>query len=156
LLLFTTDGELANRLTHPSYEIEREYAVRVFGTVDDALLASLCLGVELEDGTAAFTRIHDAGGQGRNHWYHVVLNEGRHREVRRLWESQGVQVSRLIRLRFGPVELGRDTRPGNWRELNSTELHQLYQSVNLPPPGPPRAGKESPARPLKPSRRRRG
>lgn len=138
LLLFTTDGDLANRLMHPSYEIEREYAVRVFGEVADETIKLLTRGVELEDGAAAFTRIQDAGGQGRNHWYHVVLNEGRNREVRRLWESQEIPVSRLIRLRYGPIALGRDVRQGRWRDLTYDELSALYQSVNLPPPEKPR------------------
>ncbi len=134
LILFTTDGELANRLMHPSYQIEREYAVRVFGEVAEDTIKLLTRGVELEDGVASFTRILDAGGQGRNHWYHVVLNEGRNREVRRLWESQDVQVSRLIRLRYGPVELGRDVRQGRWRDLAYEEMRALYQAVDLPAP----------------------
>ena len=101
LLLFTTDGELANKLMHPSSEIEREYAVRVFGRVTKENINTLLDGVELEDGFAKFTDIVDSGGKGTNHWYHVVVMEGRNKEVRRLWESQGVQVTRLIRTRFG-------------------------------------------------------
>lgn len=138
LLLMTTDGELAHRLMHPSYEIEREYAVRVFGGLNEELLKNMLEGVELEDGPARFTRILDAGGEGRNHWFHVVLTEGRNREVRRLWESQGVQVSRLIRVRVGPVELGRQLRTGRWRDLDHDELKVLYQTVDLKPPPPPK------------------
>ncbi|EDN72882.1 ribosomal large subunit pseudouridine synthase B [Beggiatoa sp. SS] len=105
LLLLTTDGDLAHRLMHPSYDIEREYAVRILGEVDLDMLKRLREGIELEDGMAQFKRVFDAGGSGANHWYHVTLMEGRKHEVRRLWESQGVTVSRLMRIRFGPVSL---------------------------------------------------
>lgn len=132
LILLTTDGELANRLMHPSHELEREYAVRVLGGVSDTMLHQLRQGVELEDGIARFTSIRDAGGQGANHWYHVTLNEGRNREVRRLWESQGVRVSRLSRVRYGPVALRRGLKPGEWDELMRSDMDQLRQSVGLP------------------------
>jgi 23S rRNA pseudouridine2605 synthase len=128
LLLFTNDGELAHRLMHPSYEIEREYAVRVLGQVDQAMIARLKAGVELEDGIAAFDEIHDAGGDGANHWYHVVLKEGRNREVRRMWETQGIKVSRLMRIRFGHVTLPRQLRAGKWVEMPPAEVEILCQT----------------------------
>lgn len=134
LLLFTTDGELANKLMHPSSAIEREYAVRVLGEVPSEVLDTLLSGVELEDGMGAFDSVTDAGGTGANHWYHVVLREGRKREVRRLWEALGFQVSRLIRVRYGPVVLGRRLRPGKWRDLEPEELQHLYQAASLPVP----------------------
>jgi 23S rRNA pseudouridine2605 synthase len=122
LLIFTNDGELAHRLSHPSYEIEREYAVRVLGEVDSNILKRLKRGVRLEDGMAAFTRIEERGGERANRWYHVVLKEGRNREVRRLWESQGIQVSRLIRIRFGDIVLPTDLKRGQWRELATEDI----------------------------------
>lgn len=131
LLIFTTDGELANRLMHPSSEIEREYAVRVLGQVDESMLARLRAGVPLEDGPAHFDDIIDAGGEGANHWYHVILKEGRNREVRRLWEAVGVKVSRLIRVRFGAVTLPRLLRPGRWMDLDKEQAAQLLASVGL-------------------------
>lgn len=131
LLLFTTDGELAHRLLHPSYQIERQYAVRVLGKVDDAIIKRLKAGVELEDGFGAFTDIQDAGGMGANHWYHVVLKEGRQREVRRLWESQGVTVSRLIRIRFANITLPRLLRTGKSQDLSAEEITELAKLVEL-------------------------
>ena len=146
LLLVTTDGELAHRLMHPSWEIEREYAVRILGAVDDAKLQRLQEGVMLEDGMAAFASIRDAGGQGINHWYHVTVREGRNREVRRLWESQGLQVSRLIRIRFGPVELPRSLRAGRFQDLTPQELAALYAAVKLPLPEVPQRRRKAEAR----------
>lgn len=131
LLLFTNDGELANRLMHPSHEIEREYAVRILGEVENDVLKQLTEGVMLEDGMAHFEKIIDAGGQGANHWYHVVLKEGRTREVRRLWEHFGFKVSRLIRVRYGDIEQSRAVRAGKFRELTDTEVTQLAASVGL-------------------------
>lgn len=156
LLLFTNDGELANRLMHPSREIEREYAVRVLGEVKPEMLERLRSGVELEDGKAQFDEIRDAGGEGANRWFHVVLREGRNREVRRLWEAVGVKVNRLKRVRFGDVLLGR-LLMGHQRNLEEAELASLMVLAGLEEPkppkprrpprvGPPRGRGERPAR----------
>ncbi|RRJ84218.1 23S rRNA pseudouridine(2605) synthase RluB [Aestuariirhabdus litorea] len=132
LLLFTTDGELANRLMHPSYSVEREYAVRIMGEVTPEMTKQLFDGVQLEDGPARFTDIVDSGGEGINHWFHVVLMEGRNREVRRLWESQGVTVSRLKRVRYGNVFIPSEVKAGQWCELGQKEVDNLAKSVDLP------------------------
>ena len=134
LLLLTTDGELANRLMHPSREIEREYAVRVLGKVDETMLERLQAGIELEDGPARFDTIVDVGGEGANHWYHVTLKEGRQREVRRLWEAVGLTVSRLVRVRYGPIALPRHMHAGHWRELDKEQTTALLVAAGLPPP----------------------
>jgi len=134
LLMFTTDGELANRLMHPSYQMDREYAVRVRGEVDEEMIERLKAGVMLEDGPAKFTDIKEApGGEGFNHWYHCVVMEGRNREVRRLWESQGLVVSRLKRVRFGPVFITSDLTMGRWREMSQREVDILSEEVGLKP-----------------------
>nr|WP_024968200.1 23S rRNA pseudouridine(2605) synthase RluB [Pantoea sp. IMH] len=133
LLLFTTDGELANRLMHPSREVEREYAVRVFGQVDEDKLKQLSRGVQLEDGPAAFKTLKFTGGEGINQWYTVTLTEGRNREVRRLWESVGVQVSRLIRTRYGDISLPKGLPRGGWTELDLPPTNYLRELVGLPP-----------------------
>jgi len=125
LLLFTTDGELANRLMHPSTEVEREYAVRVRGEASPEVFKQLQTGVELEDGPAHFDQILDSGGQGSNHWYHVILREGRNREVRRLWEAVGFTISRLIRIRYGSIELKRYLRLGKCKDLEEKDIQQL-------------------------------
>ncbi|MFU2053781.1 23S rRNA pseudouridine(2605) synthase RluB [Gallibacterium anatis] len=132
LLLFTTDGELANRLMHPSKEVEREYSVRVFGHVTEQMLAKLRKGVQLEDGPASFKKISAQGGQGMNQWFSVTLTEGRNREVRRLWESQGIQVSRLIRTRYGNIDLMKGLPRGGWIELPLEKVNYLRQLVDLP------------------------
>lgn len=134
LLLFTTDGELANRLMHPSYELEREYAVRVFGEVTEQMLEKLQTGIELSDGVAKFDYILDKGGEGLNHWYHVILREGKNREVRRLWESfEGIRVSRLTRVRYGNLKLPRYLRAGKAQELTPVEVNEIRKSLGMKP-----------------------
>ncbi|MCX8584210.1 MULTISPECIES: 23S rRNA pseudouridine(2605) synthase RluB [unclassified Gilliamella] len=132
LLLFTTDGELANRLMHPRHEIEREYAVRVFGNITDQQLNQLRKGVQLEDGPAAFNSIKPQGGDGLNQWFNVVITEGRNREVRRMWEAVGVQVSRLLRIRYGNITLPKGLSRGTWMELGIDSVNYLRQLVGLP------------------------
>lgn len=125
LLLITNDGDLANHLMHPSSEIEREYAVRIRGEVDGDALEKLSRGVKLEDGMARFDSIVEAGGANSNHWYHVIVKEGRNRLVRRLWEALGFTVSRLMRIRFGNVYLPAGLRRGKHVELTSDEITEL-------------------------------
>ncbi len=132
LLLFTTDGELANRLMHPKFEVEREYAVRVFGEINDAMIQRLRTGVELEDGQANFKKIKALPGEGINRWFHVVLTEGRNREVRRMWESQGAVVSRLIRVRYGDLLLPKHLPAGGYAEYPLDEVNYLRKLVHLP------------------------
>jgi 23S rRNA pseudouridine2605 synthase len=131
LLLMTNNGELANRLMHPSRQVEREYAVRVLGPVSVVAIERLLSGVMLDDGKAAFDDIQPAGGEGANHWYKVILREGRNRIVRRLWESQGIVVSRLIRVRYGAVELPSKLKPRTFYELNDKEKAALMGSVGM-------------------------
>ncbi|PTD97090.1 23S rRNA pseudouridine(2605) synthase RluB [Pseudothauera lacus] len=131
LLLFTNDGELANKLMHPRYELEREYAVRLLGSLGDEQVASLRAGIQLEDGEARFNSLVDAGGEGVNHWYRVTLSEGRNREVRRMFEAVGLTVSRLIRVRYGAVELPSRLKRGMWMEMSDEDACRL---AGLPPP----------------------
>jgi len=133
LLLFTTDGELANALMHPSSNIEREYMVRVKGEVSQETLDILREGVMLEDGMARFTDIQDGGGEGSNHWYYVVIMEGRTREVRRLWESQDCTVSRLKRTRYGNVFIPSRVKQGMYVELEKKEVRDIYRQAGLDP-----------------------
>jgi 23S rRNA pseudouridine2605 synthase len=132
LLIFTNDGALANKLMHPSTEMEREYAVRVLGKVSDEQLAALKKGVRLEDGMGKFDEIKEAGGDGANHWYHVILREGRNREVRRLWDAVGVTVSRLIRIRYGTLSLPRNLPRGAWRDATEEEMSMLASAAGMP------------------------
>jgi len=145
LLLFTNDGELAHKLMHPSSIIDREYLVRIQGDVDDEMKQRLTEGVLLEDGVAKFTDIVDGAGEGRNRWFYCVVMEGRNREVRRLWESQGVKVSRLKRVRFGNIFIPSHVRVGQWQELLPKEVADLCIT----------AGIEAPKyRPVKPSEKK--
>jgi 23S rRNA pseudouridine2605 synthase len=133
LLLFTTDGELANRLMHPSRQVEREYLVRVFGEINEQKVRNLVKGVELEDGLARFEDVVYAGGEGMNHTFYVVINEGRNREVRRLWESQDTTVSRLKRVRYGDIFLDKKLPRGGWVELELKQVNYLRELVELKP-----------------------
>ncbi|GAB3105782.1 pseudouridine synthase [Aestuariicella hydrocarbonica] len=136
LLLFTNDGELANKLMHPSSMIDREYLVRVQGDVDDDMKKRLKEGVLLDDGKARFTDIVDGSGDGSNAWFYCVVMEGRNREVRRLWESQGVKVSRLKRVRYGNIFIPSHVRVGQWIELNYREVKELCLTAGVEPPKP--------------------
>lgn len=129
LLLFTNDGELAHRLMHPSFNQEREYAVRVLGEVSPEILARLRQGVMIDKRLSKFIQLKKGGGDGANTWYHVILTEGRHRLVRRLWESQGITVSRLIRTRYGSITLPRDLPRGEWVELSTSAVQRLIRTV---------------------------
>ncbi|MHB0775928.1 23S rRNA pseudouridine(2605) synthase RluB [Halomonas sp. WWR20] len=131
LLLFTTDGELANRLMHPSTQVEREYAVRVMGEVRREQVVNMVEGVMLDDGPARFTDVQEFGGEGINTWFHVVIMEGRNREVRRLWESQGLTVSRLKRVRYGNIFIDKRAKAGEWVELTQDEIDELSTLAEL-------------------------
>ncbi len=157
LLIFTTSGELANRLMHPRFEVEREYAVRLFGSLTPAQVQELKTGVRLSDGTARFEVLEDQGGEGRNRWYRAILKEGRNRVVRRMFEALGLQVSRLMRVRFGIVALPPRLKRGNWIELKEVEISELLEwagsAPNVADEGvsdatpPPSAGRQNRHRP---------
>jgi len=166
LLIFTTSGELANRLMHPRYEVEREYAVRIIGKLRDEHFKQVKRGVRLEDGMARFELVEERGGRGLNHWYRVVLREGRNRIVRRMFDAIGFRVSRLMRVRFGVVSLPFGLRRGTWRELEENQTAgildwsaMLVDPAASQPPAPGRAGRLSPgagrARGERPDRSRR-
>ncbi len=129
LLIFTTDGTLANRLMHPSFEVEREYAVRVLGKLTPEQITQLTTGVTLADGQAAFSYLAEQGGEGINHWYRVILKEGKNREVRRMFEAVGLTVSRLMRVRFGPINLPPRIKRGQWLELDEKEIRRLLSLI---------------------------
>ncbi|MBK7491571.1 MAG: pseudouridine synthase [Nitrosomonas sp.] len=129
LLIFTNDGTLANRLMHPRFEMEREYAVRILGELTEEQMQQLTTGVTLDDGEAAFTYLADQGGEGSNHWYRVILKEGKNREVRRMFEAIGLTVSRLMRVRFGPVNLPPRIKRGQWLELDEKETRRLLSLI---------------------------
>jgi 23S rRNA pseudouridine2605 synthase len=139
LLLLTTDGELAHRLMHPSSEIEREYLVRVRGRPSGSVIQQLRQGVKLEDGWARLDRIEQAETDGGHSSFKVVLHEGRNREVRRIWSAVGFEVSRLLRIRYGPIELPRSLHPGTWQQAPAGLIGRLAQAVGLGeiPGGPP-------------------
>lgn len=155
LLILTTSGELANRMTHPRYGLEREYAVRVLGRVSPEQQARLLAGIELDDGMARCDSVHDRGGEGANHWYHIVLREGRNREVRRLFQALGLRISRLMRVRFGSLSLPRNLKRGAFYELSSRETRALVGSLGMqaasetgrPATGPGRRHPNEPDRP---------
>lgn len=140
LLLFTNNGELANQLMHPSSNIDREYLVRVQGEVNNEILQTLRDGVELEDGKARFTDItpgnKSTDNERGNHWYYCTVMEGRNREVRRLWESQELRVSRLKRVRFGNIFIPSHVRVGHWLEFSEQDIRDLYLTAGLEPPPP--------------------
>ena len=130
LLLLTNNGDLANRLMHPRHGLQREYAVRVLGRLSEAQIDQLRTGVNLEDGPAKFLEIEDAGGEGANHWYHVTLEEGRNREVRRLFAALNLAVSRLIRVRYGAIDMPRHLKSGYFEELPDEERDLLFAQVD--------------------------
>jgi 23S rRNA pseudouridine2605 synthase len=147
LIILTTDGELANKLMHPANEMDREYAVRVLGEVTPEMMQQLRDGVMLDDGEARFNDIQESGGDGANKWFHVVIQEGRNREVRRLWEAVGVQVSRLMRVRYGPIIMPNNLRIGHWTKLEGDDLDYLYEQAGMRPSSakPLAKGKKAPA-----------
>ncbi|HUL56496.1 MAG TPA: pseudouridine synthase, partial [Usitatibacter sp.] len=142
LLIFTTSGELANRLTHPRFEVEREYAVRLLGTLTDEQKAKLLEGVDIDGELCKFDSLEDRGGEGANHWYHVILREGKNREVRRMMEAVGLTVSRLLRVRFGCVELPSAIKRGQMREMDEEQVQALLSFAGMNEPAPAAADEE--------------
>jgi 23S rRNA pseudouridine2605 synthase len=142
LLMFTTSGDLANRLMHPRYNLIREYAVRVLGELPDDARQRLLDGIELDDGPAQFATFQDAGGEGANHWYRVSLFEGRNREVRRMFESVGVTVSRLMRVRYGPFILPPNLKRGQVLELGEAEIQKLLADFGMEDASPERPARK--------------
>jgi 23S rRNA pseudouridine2605 synthase len=140
LLLFTNSGDLANRLMHPRYNIDREYAVRTLGELEEGMRQKLLAGVELDDGTASFTKIVDGGGEGVNRWYRVVIGEGRNREVRRMFEAVGLTVSRLIRTRYGAMTLPSGLKRGRWEELEENDVRHFLDAFGIEKKGGNGAG----------------
>ncbi len=152
LLLFTTSGDLANRLMHPRYNIEREYAVRTLGELEEGMRQKLLAGVELEDGIGQFARIADGGGDGVNKWYRVIIGEGRNREVRRMFEAVGLTVSRLIRTRYGAMSLPQSLKRGRWDELDENTVRDLMRVSGLEKKDDKKSGKPRQAIPGKKNR----
>jgi len=132
LLLFTNNGDVANRLMHPEFGLEREYLCRVFGNVSDNDLERLRGGVMLDDQMVNFKEVRRQRGEGRNTWFSVVVTEGKYREVRRLWQSVGCQLSRLVRVRYGNIVLPKGLRQGEWAELKSIQISRLLKQENHP------------------------
>jgi 23S rRNA pseudouridine2605 synthase len=142
LLLFTNSGDLANRLMHPRYNIDREYAVRTLGELEEGMRQKLLAGVDLDDGKAAFSKIADGGGEGVNRWYRVVIGEGRNREVRRMFEAVGLTVSRLIRTRYGAMTLPSGLKRGRWEEMEENDVRNFMSAFGIEKKGEkPAAGK---------------
>jgi 23S rRNA pseudouridine2605 synthase len=130
LLIFTTDGSLANRLMHPRFEVEREYAVRIIGELTADQITQLTTGIHLDDGIASFSQLAAQGGNGINRWYRVILQEGKNREIRRMFESLGITVSRPMRVRFGPINLPPRIKRGKWLELDERETQRLLAMLS--------------------------
>ncbi|MYM89997.1 pseudouridine synthase, partial [Rugamonas sp. FT82W] len=154
LLLFTTSGDLANRLMHPRYHIDREYAVRTLGVLEEGMRQKLLAGVELEDGLAQFSKIADGGGEGINKWYRVIIGEGRNREVRRMFEAVGLTVSRLIRTRYGAMTLPSSLKRGRWEELEENTVRDMLSAYGVEKKGgdaPAPRGKGPQAQQAKPA-----
>ena len=154
LLIFTTDGALANALMHPSSELVRRYSVRVHGKPSQAEIAKLKAGIKLDDGMAAFDTVEPQGGEGANRWFNVSIREGRNREVRRLWEAIGYQVSRLLRIGYGPIELPRKLRRGKYEALSTAQVRLLYRAAGLRSPVAEMAAKQRPRKGKKKSKRK--